>query len=428
MDQPNRPRLLLADDSVTIRKVVELTFADEGIDVTTVGDSATAMSRFVEIQPDIVLVDAGLDGTSGYQICEMIKSDEATRHIPVLLLIGSFEPFDQDEAERVRADGFLTKPFHSIRDLVARVWELLGKDTATPQPTPAVVDAFGAEHESLEHISSDLRATPASNEDDDIDELYRSSFAETVEIDEYDTVDDMLGDSALDDEMIEASYPTEGYTDDLNGLIPEADPVAEPKDEVVDDTKEFDWSPAAVVAETIETPPAAFEPKFVFDETGDEPTEAIAEPVNEQAEVVAETTQFERIVDDEDLGLDALIGKTTTTEPEPAEEVAAAAAETVVEESEVEILPEEPQADTTEPEIWPEVESAPDEHVEPQMPVITPEMLDLIAERVVARLSDSVIREVALEAVPRIAEKLIREALSDTGRSNENKEAKETSA
>lgn len=426
MDQPNRPRLLLADDSVTIRKVVELTFADEGIDVTTVGDSATAMSRFVEIQPDIVLVDAGLDGTSGYQICEMIKSDEATRHIPVLLLIGSFEPFDQDEAERVRADGFLTKPFHSIRDLVGRVWELLGKDTATPQPTPAVVDAFGAEHESLEHISSDLRATPASNEDDDIDELYRSSFAETVEIDEYDTVDDMLGDSALDDEMIEASYPTEGYTDDLNALIPEADPVAEPKEEVVDDTKEFDWSPAAVVAETIETPPVAFEPKFVFDETADEPTEAIAEPMNEQAEVVAETTQFERIVDDENLEFDALIGKTATAEPEPAEELAASS--TVVEESVPETLLEDLQAETAEPAIWPEVESAPDEHAEPQMAVITPEMLDLIAEKVVARLSDSVIREVALEAVPRIAEKLIREALSDTGRSNENKEAKETSA
>jgi len=233
MDQPNRPKLLLADDSVTIRKVVELTFADEGIDVTTVGDSATAMSRFVEIQPDIVLVDAGLDGTSGYQICEMIKSDDATRHIPVLLLIGSFEPFDQDEAERVQADGFLTKPFHSIRDLVARVWELLGHDTATPQAAPAVVDAFGAEHESLEHISSDLTAIPASNEDDDIDELYRSSFAETVEIDEYDTVDDMLGDSALDDEMIEASYPTEAYTADLNGLISDVDPVSEVKEEPV---------------------------------------------------------------------------------------------------------------------------------------------------------------------------------------------------
>ena len=116
-----KPKLLLADDSVTVRKVVELTFADEGIDVTAVGDAIGAMQRFVEIQPDIVLVDVGLEGTNGYQICEMIKADEATRHIPVMLLVGSFEPFDHDEANRVGADGFLTKPFNSIRDLVGRV-------------------------------------------------------------------------------------------------------------------------------------------------------------------------------------------------------------------------------------------------------------------------------------------------------------------
>lgn len=434
MDQPNRPKLLLADDSVTIRKVVELTFADEGIDVTTVGDSATAMTRFVEIQPDIVLVDAGLDGTSGYQICEMIKSDDATRHIPVLLLIGSFEPFDQDEAERVQADGFLTKPFHSIRDLVARVWELLGQDKAAPQSPPAAVEAFGGEHESLEHISSDLTAIPASSEDDDIEELYRSSFAETVEIDEYDTVDDMLGDSALDDEMIEASYPTEAYTNDLNGLIPDADPPAEtfPVSAPIADTKEFDWSPTAVVSEPIEATTPTFEPKFVFDETADEPKDVTSETPYQPTETVAEVSQFERIVDDEDLGLDALIGTNTAVEAEPAaeteEEVAVAAAETVTEETQAEEIIDEQATKTSEPEIWPEVESARAEQSEVQMPAITPEMLDIIAEKVVARLSDSVIREVALEAVPRIAEKLIREALSDTGRSNENKEAKETAA
>ncbi len=411
MDQANRPKLLLADDSVTIRKVVELTFADEGIDVSTVGDSATAMSRFVEIQPDIVLVDAGLDGTSGYQICDMIKSDEATRHIPVLLLIGSFEPFDQDEAERVGADGFLTKPFHSIRDLVARVWDLLGRGAIMPEPALAVVDVFGAEHESLEHISTDLTAMPASAEDDDIDDLYRSSFAETIEIDEYDTVDDMLGDPALDDEMIEASYPNNGNSSEINALMAESDSNG--------DTKEFDWSPAAIVSEPVETSAPAFEPKFVFDENSDETVEN-----------VAEAARFERIVDDDDLGLDALIG---SREPETeavaaAEEVAVAAAEAVAEETQVEPAIEEPQAEAAEPEIWPEVEAAPDEHAAAQMAAITPEMLDIIVEKVVARLSDQVIREVALEAVPRIAEKLIREALSDTGRSNENKEAKETAA
>lgn len=246
------PKLLLADDSVTIRKVVELTFSDEGIDVTTTGDAESAMQKFVEIQPDIVLVDVGLEGTSGYRICEMIKHDDATRHIPVLLLVGSFEPFDQEEAERVNADGFLTKPFQSIRDLVSRVKELLegqssniepdpAEPSATPEPGPNAVDADTA----------------------DIEDLYNSSFAQTAEIEEFDTVDDLLGDAGMDDQLIEASYLSSDNID----VGAETIPFVEHDEQ----TKEFDWSPASVV--TDETPAervsTGFEPKFVFEETSE---------------------------------------------------------------------------------------------------------------------------------------------------------------
>ena len=103
MQTVTRPKLLLADDSVTIRKVVQLTFADEGVDVTAVANGEEAMQKFVEIQPDVVLVDVNMPDPTGYQICEMIKQDETTKNIPVLLLVGSFEPIDQDEAEIRRA-------------------------------------------------------------------------------------------------------------------------------------------------------------------------------------------------------------------------------------------------------------------------------------------------------------------------------------
>lgn len=410
MDQANHPKLLLADDSVTIRKVAELTFADEGIDVTTVGDSATAMSRFVEIQPDIVLVDIGLDGTSGYQICEMIKADDATRHIPVLLLVGSFEPFDQDEAERVGADGFLTKPFNSIRDLVARVWELLGRDAAAPQAVPAQVDAFSGGHGSLDHLETDLPAVPASTEDDDIDELYRSSFAETVEIDEYDTVDDMLGDPALDDEMIEASYPGSDSSEGLTGLVGEKVEAEAAQSSAVSN---FDWSPAAVVSESAVSAEPAFEPKFVFDESEAEKVEA----PNDNA-------GFERVVDDEDVGLDALIGRTAEPADDRTTDESAVNAVDAADGAPV----DEPASDPSEPEIWPEVEPSSGQMADAATGVLTPEVLDMIADKVVSRLSDQVIREIALDAVPRIAEKLIREALSETGKSNDNKGAKETAA
>ncbi|MFL6373544.1 MAG: PleD family two-component system response regulator, partial [Pyrinomonadaceae bacterium] len=182
-----RPKLLLADDSVTIRKVVELTFADEGVDVTTVADGERAMSKFVEIHPDIVLVDVGLPGTDGYHICEMIKSDESTSHIPVLLLVGSFEPFDQDAAEESGADGFLTKPFHSIRDLVNRVHELLG--TQQQMGIDNVVDF-------------DTTMTDTAHDNEDIDDLYERSFAETVPIDDHETAASLGSLQTFPDEVI----------------------------------------------------------------------------------------------------------------------------------------------------------------------------------------------------------------------------------
>lgn len=136
-------KLLLADDSVTIQKVVNLTFADEGIEVVAVGDGDAAMERFVEFAPDLLMVDVNMPGMDGYRICEMIKQDQETAHIPVILLVGSFEPFDEDEAYRVGADGYLTKPFQSIRQLVGKVSALLDSNAAAAAPAPAA-DAAAA--------------------------------------------------------------------------------------------------------------------------------------------------------------------------------------------------------------------------------------------------------------------------------------------
>jgi CheY-like chemotaxis protein len=143
-------KLLLADDSITIQKVVDLTFADEGMQVTTVSNGARAIEKLEEVSPDIVLVDIFMPGMSGYQVCEHIKRDERFRHIPVMLLVGSFEPFDEAEARRVGADDYLTKPFQSIRQLVNKVGALLGRDSTEDEaPTkdlslPATVAAAAA--------------------------------------------------------------------------------------------------------------------------------------------------------------------------------------------------------------------------------------------------------------------------------------------
>lgn len=131
--------LLLADDSPTIQKVINLTFADEGIDVITVGDGNAAIQKLREIKPDLVVLDVHMPGLNGYQICERIRQNTELSKVPVILLVGSFEPFDEDEAKRVGADDFLMKPFQSIRQLVSRVAALL--EPAPLEPAEETVPA-----------------------------------------------------------------------------------------------------------------------------------------------------------------------------------------------------------------------------------------------------------------------------------------------
>ena len=116
--------LLLADDSLTTQKVVNLTFVDEGIEVITAEDGDTALQLFHERQPDVVLADVNMPGLNGYEVCEEIRKTNDSQKTPVVLLVGSFEPFDAEAAYRVGANDYLTKPF--IPDeLVVRVNAIL---------------------------------------------------------------------------------------------------------------------------------------------------------------------------------------------------------------------------------------------------------------------------------------------------------------
>lgn len=142
--------ILLADDSITIRKVVELTFADSGILVESVGSGREALDRFEVVRPDLVLADVVMPDPSGYDVCRAVKA--SSRPVPVLLLAGAFEPFDADRARGVGADGHLMKPFES-RSLVARVEALLAAPIAAAAP-PAP--------EEVEDVLDDLAGVPVS--------------------------------------------------------------------------------------------------------------------------------------------------------------------------------------------------------------------------------------------------------------------------
>jgi CheY-like chemotaxis protein len=134
-------RILLADDSLTIRKVVELTFSGSEFELKAVGNGDEAVSLLSEFEPDIVLADAVMPGKTGYEVCEEVKRRPGGRFVPVVLLTGTFEPFDKPRSERAGADSVVTKPFDSqglatlVRDLVRRAAE--AKASAPPEPPPA---------------------------------------------------------------------------------------------------------------------------------------------------------------------------------------------------------------------------------------------------------------------------------------------------
>ena len=127
--------LLLADDSITIQKVVELTFAETEHKVVAVGSGRDLFKRLPEVKPDVVLCDVVMPDMNGYEVCQALKSDPATLHIPVVLLTGTFEPFDRDRAMAAGCDAIVTKPFEA-RELINAVEDLIKRAQALAA-TPA---------------------------------------------------------------------------------------------------------------------------------------------------------------------------------------------------------------------------------------------------------------------------------------------------
>jgi CheY-like chemotaxis protein len=135
------PKLLLADDSITVQRVIALTFAGEGIDVVTVGDGDEAVHRIVNDQPEIVLADVSMPGRDGYSVAEFVKrSAEHAFRTRVVLLTGAFEPVDESRTKALGVDGVLAKPFEP-QMAIELVKRLLAQTPA--QPSTDALDAAG---------------------------------------------------------------------------------------------------------------------------------------------------------------------------------------------------------------------------------------------------------------------------------------------
>ena len=140
-------KVLLADDSITVQKIVKLSLTEEGIEVIAFGNGEQAVQQIEAIQPDLIMADVFMPGKDGYEVCEYVKAHPQFKHIPVMLLVHAFEPFDPERAKKVCADHQLTKPFQSIRTLVTTVQELLARPPISADVPSQMVEAVKVEPE-----------------------------------------------------------------------------------------------------------------------------------------------------------------------------------------------------------------------------------------------------------------------------------------
>lgn len=222
-------KLLLADDSITIQRVVELTFSGEDVEVLAVGDGEEAIARIPAERPDIILADIGMPKRSGYEVAAFVKGRPELEQIPVLLLAGAFEPVDEMKAKEARCDGVLVKPFEP-QHVIARVRELVGGKSAAIRETATATDTVG----------TDLKVRPnVPPSDESAFHEHHPSPEDLMDIGTQDVLssDELLppsGDAASEPDPLMLDRSLDDYFDKLDEAFATINIAARPADSPLD--------------------------------------------------------------------------------------------------------------------------------------------------------------------------------------------------
>jgi CheY-like chemotaxis protein len=150
-------KILLADDSVTAQNMGRKILADAGYEVIAVNNGSAALKKIAELKPDLVILDVYMPGYSGLEVCQRLKESPETSRIPVLLTVGKLEPFKPEEAQRVRAEGFIVKPFEAS-ELLGTLSKL--EDKVVPRAEPSKPGRFARAIAAAEESSRGGRSQP----------------------------------------------------------------------------------------------------------------------------------------------------------------------------------------------------------------------------------------------------------------------------
>jgi len=379
--------ILLADDSLTIQKVVELTFAETDYRVVAVSSGDELLDRLADSRPDLIICDVIMPGKDGYEVCQQIKSSSAWLHLPVILLTGTFEPFDRDRAISAGCSEIITKPFEA-RKLVDTVERLIGGPSIQPAPTthPVTVD---------ENETWPEEATP-------------TDFPSAADPEEFGT---QLSAPKAEDDGIE--FTTSGFAEmEAAGRPPEDASKAS----VVGDGIEYEFSGSEDdaregVSSSPATDPSAQTVRIDISSLGDE-----SEPEDDEPSL--ETAKDDQVpaavaVDPSQITPEAT--NDSTAEPfqpaddEPFEPPPEATTDEVVKSG----FEDEPSmADTSPVELPSEDDDSTDENSGDGAFKLTDDDIDRIARRVIELASDR-LEQIAWEIVPDMAEVVVRQRIRE---------------
>ena len=435
-------KILLADDSLTIQKVVELTFSDSEYELLCVPNGQKALEKVAEEKPDLILADVVMPEKNGYEVCEAIKANPATARIPVILLSGTFEPFDRDRAERLGCDAIVSKPFDS-QQLLRQVEALLSRapedvpSTATmaipimvdpqppsppsPPPPPAAPDRFPAEPGfGSEDFTGRIR-TPAaiSGGPDLFEEEYGQADVESAIAafekahPEFSPAEESVTTAAmaLEDTAVSGPAPEDDSVDSrptLAGWLreePEQQPAATPPPQLapapfwVPREPEPELQPIPFAADDSASRHSAVPPTVRADEA---PTQQIPLAAEFASLSRSSTSDADRDTDKTPRAVPAPAADAWKP-PSDAEAPPAAVSEAPVS-REIEVL-----AETTSIGELKEMLSSVSRHEGG----LTDEEIDRLASRVVERLSEKIVREIAWEVIPDVAELVIKQRIKE---------------
>src|SRR6202162_4883012 len=136
--------------------------ADAGYEVIAVNNGSAALKKIAELKPDLVILDVYMPAYSGLEVCQRLKESQETARIPVLLTVGKLEPFKPEEAQRVRAEGYIVKPFEAS-ELLSALAKL--EDKVVPRAEPSKPGRFARASAAVDESDRGVKKNePSSTE------------------------------------------------------------------------------------------------------------------------------------------------------------------------------------------------------------------------------------------------------------------------